>query len=128
MVSLQKKILDRFIENISLQMKGAKEHLIQIQAKLNDLIDSDATQEDAIRSVNRILYDMDPNIQFDIDWIRQNMQCAIQSTKSQRELLETYNKTMRMIQRVKDYFDFPDPEAERRLMFPDGFDDPDYEL
>ena len=109
-------------------MKGAKEHLIQIQAKLNDLIDSDATQEDAIRSVNRILYDMDPNIQFDIDWIRQNMQCAIQSTKSQRELLETYNKTMRMIQRVKDYFDFPDPEAERRLMFPDGFDDPDYEL
>ena len=109
-------------------MKGAKEHLIQIQAKLNDLIDSDATQEDAIRSVNRILYDMDPNIQFDIDWIRQNMQCAIQPTKSQRELLETYNKTMRMIQRVKDYFDFPDPEAERRLMFPDGFDDPDYEL
>ena len=123
-----KFFLDRFIEIISSQMKSAKEQLLRIQEKLNDLIDSDATQEDAIRSVNKILYDMDPNIQFDINWIRQNMQCAIQPTTSQRELLETYNKTMQMIQHVKDYYDFPDPEAERRLMFPDGLNDPDYEL
>ncbi len=36
-------------------MKSTKEQLLQIQEKLNDLIDSDATQEDAIWSVNRIL-------------------------------------------------------------------------
>ena len=56
------------------------------------------------------------------------MECAIQPTKSQKELLETYKKTMRMIQQVKDHFDFPDPEAERRSMFTDGLNGEDYEL
>ena len=87
-------------------MKSTKEQLLQIQGKLNDLIDSDATQEDAIWEVNRILYDIDVNIQPDIDWIEQDQECVIQPTKSQRELLETYKKTMRMIQQVKDHFDF----------------------
>ena len=34
-------------------MKNTKEKLIQIQEKLNDLIDSDATQEEAIWSVKK---------------------------------------------------------------------------
>jgi hypothetical protein len=33
-----------------------------------------------------------------------------------------------MIQYVKDQFDFPDLEAERKLMYTDGLNDPDYEL
>ena len=33
-----------------------------------------------------------------------------------------------MIQYVKDHFDFPDPEAERKSMFTDGLNNPDYEL
>ena len=101
---------------------------MQIQEKLNDLIDSDATQEDAILEVNRILYDIDVNIRPDINWIEQDMEGSIQPTKWQRELLETYKKTMRMIQQVKDHFDFPDPEAERKLMYTDGLNDPNYEL
>lgn len=109
-------------------MKRIKEQLLQIQEKLNDLIDSDATQEDAIWEVNRILYDIDVNIQPDIDWIEQDMECAIQPTKWQRDLLETYKKTMRKIQNVKDHFDFPDPEAERRSMFTDGLNEEDFEL
>jgi len=109
-------------------MKSTKEQLLQIQEKLNDLIDSDATQEEAIWSVNRILYDIDVNIRPDINWIEQDMECSIQPTKWQREMLETYKKTMRMIQNVKDHFDFPDPEAERRSMFTDGLNNPDYEL
>ncbi len=109
-------------------MKSTKEQLLQIQEKLNDLIDSDATQEDAILEVNRILYDIDVNIRPDINWIEQDMEGSIQPTKWQRELLETYKKTMRMIQQVKDHFDFPDPEAERRSMFTDGLNGEDYEL
>ena len=35
---------------------------------------------------------------------------------------------MRMIQYVKDHFDFPDPEAEIKTMFTDGLNNPDYEL
>ena len=88
-------------------MKSTKEQLLQIQEKLNDLIDSDATQEEAIWSVNRILYDIDVNIQPDIDWIEQDQECAMQPTKWQRDLLETYKKTMRMILHLKDHFDFP---------------------
>jgi len=34
---------------------------------------------------------------YDIDCIEQDMECAIQPSKSQKELLETYKKTMRMI-------------------------------
>ena len=109
-------------------MKSTKEQLLQIQEKLNDLIDSDATQEEAIWAVNRILYDIDVNIQPDIDWIEQDIECTIQPTKSQKELLETYKKTMRMIQHVKDHFDFPDPEAERRSMFTDGLNEEDFEF
>ncbi len=109
-------------------MKSPKEQLLQIQEKLNDLIDSDATQEEAIWSVNRILYDIDVNIQPDIDWIEQDMACAIKPIKWQKELLETYKKTMRMIQQVKDHFDFPDPEAERQSMFTDGLNEEDFEL
>lgn len=109
-------------------MKSTKEQLLQIQEKLNDLIDSDATQEDAIWSVNRILYDIDVNIRPDMDWIEQDMECVIQPTKSQRELLKTYKTTMRMIQYVKDHFDFPDPESERRSMFTDGLNEEDFEF
>ena len=109
-------------------MKSTKEQLLQIQEKLNDLIDSDATQEDAIQEVNKILYDIDVNIQPDIDWIEQDMECTVQPNKSQKELLETYKKTMRMIQHVKDHFDFPDPEAERRSMFTDGLNGEDFGL
>ena len=65
---------------------------------------------------------------YDIDCIEHDMEYAIQPTKSQKELLETYKKTMRMIQYVKDQFDFPDLEAERKLMYTDGLNDPDYEL
>ena len=109
-------------------MKSTKEQLLQIQEKLNDLIDSDATQEDAIQEVNKILYDIDVNIQPDIDWIEQDMEGTVQPNKSQKELLETYKKTMRMIQHVKDHFDFPDPEAERRSMFTDGLNGEDFGL
>jgi len=57
------------------------------------------------------------------------MECIIQQpTKSQVELLETYRKTMRMIQNVKDHFDFPDPEAERRSMFTDGLNEEDFDF
>ena len=109
-------------------MNSIIEQLLQIQKRLNDLMDSDATQEEAIWAVNRILYEIDVNIQPDIDWIEQDMECAIQPTKWQRELRETYKKTMRMIQHVKDHFDFPDPEAERRSMFTDGLNEEDFEL
>ena len=96
-------------------MNCIKEQLLQIQEKLNDLMDSDATQEEAIWAVNRILYEIDVNIQ--PDWIVQDLECAIHLTIMQKDLLETYKKTMRMIQQTKDHFDFPDPEAERRSMF-----------
>lgn len=109
-------------------MKNTKEQLLQIQEKLNDLIDSDATQEEAIWAVNRILYDIDVNIQPDIDWIEQDIECAIKPIKWQKELLATYKKTMRMIQNVKDHFDFPDPEAERKSMFTDGLNEEDFEF
>lgn len=33
-----------------------------------------------------------------------------------------------MIQYVKDQFDFPDLEAERKSMYTDGLNDPNYEL
>lgn len=47
--------------------------------------------------------------------------------KSER-IVGNIQKTMRMIQYVKDQFDFPDLEAERKLMYADGLNDPDYEL
>jgi len=56
------------------------------------------------------------------------MECAIQPTKSQKELLETYKKTMHMIQNVKGQFEFPDLEAERKSMYTDGLNNLDYEL
>lgn len=71
---------------------------MQIQEKLNDLIDNDASQEEAMRLVNTIRHNIDVNIQPDIDWIEQDMEGAIELSKWQIELLETYKKTMRMIQ------------------------------
>ena len=40
-------------------MNRTKEQLLQIQEKLNNLMDSDASQEEAIWAVNRILYEID---------------------------------------------------------------------
>jgi hypothetical protein len=37
-------------------------------------------------------------------------------------------KTMHMIQNVKGQFEFPDLEAERKSMYTDGLNNPDYEL
>lgn len=55
------------------------------------------------------------------------MECAIQPNKSQKELLETYKKTMRMILHLKDHFDFPG-KKQRKSMYTDGLNNPDYEL
>ena len=107
-------------------MNRTKEQLLQIQERLNDLMDSDASQKEAIWAVNKILYEIDVNIQ--PDWIEQELGYTIHLTKMQKELLETYKKTMRMIQQTKDYFDFPDPEAERKSMFTDGLNEEDFEL
>lgn len=107
-------------------MNSIIEQLLQIQKRLNDLMDSDATQEEAIWAVNRILYEIDVNIQ--PDWIEQDLEYAIHLTKMQKDILETYKKTMRMIQQTKDHFDFPDPEAERRSMFTDGLNEEDFEF
>ena len=65
---------------------------------------------------------------YDIDCIEHDMGCAIQPTKSQKELLETYKKTMRLIQHVIDHFDFLNPEAERKSMFTDGLNEEDFVL
>ena len=107
-------------------MNSIIEQLLQIQKRLNDLMDSDATQEEAIWAVNRILYEIDVNIQ--PDWIEQDLEYSIHLTKMQKDILETYKKTMRMIQQTKDHFDFPDPEAERRSMFTDGLNEEDFEF
>ena len=107
-------------------MNRTKAQLLEIQKKLEDLMDSDATQEEAIWAVNSILYEIDVNIQ--PYWIEQDLECAIQLTKIQKDLLETYKKTKRMIQQTKDHFDFPDPEAERRSMFTDGLNEEDFEF
>ena len=72
-------------------------------------MDSNATQEEAIWAVNGILYEMKVDIQS--DWIEHDLEYAIQLTKIQKDILETYQKTKRMIQQTKDHFDFPDPEA-----------------
>ncbi len=53
--------------------------------------------------------------------------CHSTNQKSERIVGNT-QKTMRMIQYVKDQFDFPDLEAERKLMYTDGLNDPNYEL
>lgn len=107
-------------------MNRTKAQLLEIQKKLEDLMDSDATQEEAIWAVNGILYEMKVDIQS--DWIEHDLEYAIQLTKMQKDLLETYKKTKRMIQQTKDHFDFPDPEAERRSMFTDGLNEEDFEF
>ena len=109
-------------------MNRTKEQLLQIQEKLNDLIDSDASQKDAILAVNRILYEIDINIRPDINWLEQEMESSVSLSNAKTDLLKTYKKTIDLIQLTKDHFDFPDPEAERRSMFTDGLNDPDYEL
>ena len=109
-------------------MYSTKEQLLQIQEKLNNLMDSDASQEEAIWAVNRILYEIDNNIRPDINWLEQELESNISLSKVKTDMLNTYKKTMRMVQQTKDHFDFPDPEAERRSMFTDGLNDPDYEL
>lgn len=109
-------------------MYSTKEQLLQIQEKLNNLMDSDASQEEAIWAVNRILYEIDNNIRPDINWLEQELESNISLSKVKTDILNTYKKTMRMVQQTKDHFDFPDPEAERRSMFTDGLNDPDYEL
>lgn len=109
-------------------MYSTKEQLLQIQEKLNNLMDSDASQEEAIWAVNRILYEIDNNIRPDINWLEQELESNISLSKVKTDMLNTYKKTMRMVQQTKDHFDFPDPEAERKSMFTDGLNDPDYEL
>ena len=109
-------------------MYSTKEQLLQIQKRLNDLMDSGVTQQEAILVVNRILYEIDINIRPDINWLEQELESNISLSKVKTDMLNTYKKTMRMVQQTKDHFDFPDPEAERRSMFTDGLNDPDYEL
>lgn len=109
-------------------MNGTKAQLLEIQKKLEDLMDSDATQEEAIWAVNRILYEIDVNIQPDINWLEQEMESHISLSKEKTDLLSTYKQTMRMIQQTKDHFDFPDPEAERKSMFTDGLNEEDFEF
>ena len=91
-------------------------------------MDSGVTQQEAILVVNRILYEIDINIRPDINWLEQELESNISLSKVKTDMLNTYKKTMRMVQQTKDHFDFPDPEAERRSMFTDGLNDPDYEL
>ena len=55
-------------------MKSTKEQLLQIHEKLNDLIDSDATQEDATQEVNEILKSIGYNIQPLKDYVAENQQ------------------------------------------------------
>ena len=53
-------------------MKSTKEQLLQIQEKLNDLIDSDASLEDAIQAMNEILKSLGYNIQHKKDFVGEN--------------------------------------------------------
>ena len=53
-------------------MKSTKEQLMQIQEKLNDLIDSDATQEEAIQAMNEIIKSLGYNIQPAKDFVAEN--------------------------------------------------------
>lgn len=53
-------------------MKSTKEQLLQIQEKLNDLIDSDATQEEAIQAMNEIIKSLGYNIQPAKDFVAEN--------------------------------------------------------
>ena len=109
-------------------MYSTKEQLLQIQEKLNNLMDSDASQEEAKLAVNRILYEIDINIRPDIDWLEEEMESSIMLSKVKMDLLKTYKKTTRMIQQTKDHFDFPAPEAERKSMFTDGLNEEDFEF
>lgn len=109
-------------------MNRTKEQLLQILERLNDLMDSETSQEEAIWAVNKILYEMDVEIRPDINWLEQEMESNISLSKEKMDLLNTYKKTMRVIQQTKDHFDFPDPEAERISMFTDGLNNPDFEL
>lgn len=109
-------------------MNRTKAQLLEIQKKLEDLMDSNATQEEAIWAVNRILYEIDVDIQPDINWLEQEMESSISLSKEKTDLLSTYKKTMHIIQQTKDHFDFPDPEAERRSMFTDGLNEEDFEF
>ena len=109
-------------------MNCIKEQLLQIQETLNDLMDSDASQEEARLAVNRILYEIDINIRPDIDWLEEEMESSIMLSKVKMDLLKTYKKTTRMIQQTKDHFDFPAPEAERKSMFTDGLNEEDFEF
>ena len=109
-------------------MNRTKEQLLQIQERLNDLMDSDTSQEEAIWAVNKILYEMDVEIRPDINWLEQEMESNISLSKEKMDLLNTYKKTMRVIQQTKDHFDFPAPEAERKSMFTDGLNEEDFEF
>lgn len=53
-------------------MKSTKEQLLQIQEKLNDLIDSDATQEEAVQVLNDILKSIGYNTQSTKDYVAEN--------------------------------------------------------
>ena len=70
-------------------MNCIKEQLLQIQEKLNDLMDSDASQEEARLAVNRILYEIDINIRPDIDWLEEEMESSIMLSKVKMDLLKT---------------------------------------
>lgn len=111
-------------------MKDLKLQLKQIQEKINELNDSNASQKEAILVVNDLLYEINKNIKPGIDdwhnYIIDKIGYA-EPPKDFQDLQNEYKKTMRMIQNTKDEFDFPDPEAERRMMYPDGVNDPDFE-
>ena len=70
-------------------MKSTKEQLLLIQEKLNDLIESDATQEDTIRDVNEILKGLGYNIQPAKDFVAENERILEKWRKSNEERGET---------------------------------------
>lgn len=70
-------------------MKSTKEQLLQIQEKLNDLIDSDATQEEAMQVVNEILKSIGYNIQPVKDFVAENERILEKWKKRNAEYGET---------------------------------------
>ena len=71
-------------------MNRTKEQLLQILERLNDLMDSETSQEEAIWAVNKILYEMDVEIRPDINWLEQEMESNISLSKEKMDLLNTY--------------------------------------
>ena len=104
-----------------------KAQLLQLQKKMHELMDSNATQEEAISVMNEIEHEV-IEIKHEIDDLDQYLEEISVPSHNNNELRKIYKKTIQLIQRVKDEFDFPDPSAERRMMYTDDINNPDFDF